>query len=369
MRNNPLRKIRLLDRYLFSEFIKTFLGTLLMLTGILMISLIMDNMKSFLASKESVYHVYLFIAYNIPRMAIMVIPPGLMFSVCFVVGQFNANKELVSMMAAGVSFYRTVTPLVLFGIFMWLFVLFANETIARKFNSLAAYEHSLIERGVGTKKDLVYQLHIKGKEGFYYVYWYDPPTKTVKGGFNYIKINDQNLADYVISAQTARFNPDKKNWTLLKVEEIYFDKQLNVQSFQNWEKKDYTFPETAEYFAKPRKSIDEMNFIELTDEITIRKNKGMPVSDLEVERHSIFAVPLMSLIVVIIGAIAGSFTRKSAGVASLGVTIIVVLLYYIMYSTGRSLGEKGGIPPGFAVWSTPVFFLFISYGLYKKFNL
>ena len=182
-----------------------------MLVGILIISQVMDNMKNFIASKESSIHIYLFLFYSLPKMATLVIPMSLMFSVCFVVGQFSTNKELVASMAAGVSFYRIVTPIFVFGAFMWIFMLFLSEVVVRPFNSLALYEQSLILKGVGTKTDLVYQLHIKGKEGFYYVYWYDAPTKSVKGGFNYIKLNKNNLAEYVISAQNAIYNEAEKN--------------------------------------------------------------------------------------------------------------------------------------------------------------
>ncbi|MCC6274697.1 MAG: LptF/LptG family permease, partial [Leptospiraceae bacterium] len=140
-------------------------------------------------------------------------------------------------------------------------------------------------------------------------------------------------------------------------------------SYLKFPEKIYLFPESADYFAKPVRKIEEMNFLDLTEEIKIRKNKGIPYFDLEVERHSIFAMPLMCLIVVLIGSIAGAFTKRSAGVASLGITIGVVLLYYIFYSTGRSLGENGGIPPSVAVWSTSIFFLGVSVTLYKKFNL
>lgn len=361
--------IRILDKYLFSEFFYTFLGTVIMLVGILVISQVMDNMKTFIASKESTIHIYLYLFYNLPKMATLVLPMALMFSVCFVVGQFSTNKELVASMAAGVSFYRIVTPIFVFGGFMWIFMLFLSEVIVRPFNSLAAYEYSLIQKGMGTKTDLVYQLHIKGKEGFYYVYWYDAPTKSVRGGFNYIKLNEKNLADYVISAQNARYNEAEKNWKLEKIEEIYFDEKMKVQSFTRYAEKIYNFPESADYFSKPRKKVEEMNLFEISEEITIRKNKGVPYSDLEVERHAIFAVPIMCLIVVIIGAIAGAYTTKSAGVMSLGISVGVVFLYYIMYSTGKSLGENGGIPPWAAVWSTSIFFFGVSFFLYKKFNL
>ena len=361
--------IRILDKYLFSEFFYTFIGTVIMLVGILIISQVMDNMKNFIASKESSIHIYLYLFYNIPKMATLVIPMSLMFSVCFVVGQFSTNKELVASMAAGVSFYRIVTPIFIFGAFMWIFMLFLSEVVVRPFNSLAAYEFSLIQKGVGTKTDLVYQLHIKGQEGFYYVYWYDAPTKSVRGGFNYIKLNEKNLAEYVISAQNARYNETDKNSKLEKIAEIYFDENMKVKNFTRFDEKIYNFPESADYFSKPRKKIEEMNLFDLSEEIIVRKNKGVPYADLEVERHAIFAVPIMCLIVVIIGAIAGAYTTKSAGVMSLGISVGVVFLYYIMYSTGKSLGENGGIPPWVAVWSTSIFFFGVSFFLYKKFNL
>ncbi|MBP9165650.1 MAG: LptF/LptG family permease, partial [Leptospiraceae bacterium] len=245
--------IRILDKYLFSEFFYTFIGTVVMLVGILIISQVMDNMKTFIASKESTLHIYLFLFYNLPKMATLVLPMALMFSVCFVVGQFSTNKELVAAMAAGVSFYRIVTPIFVFGGFMWIFMLLLSEVVVRPFNTLAAYEYSLIQKGVGTKTDLVYQLHIKGKEGFYYVYWYDAPTKSVRGGFNYIKLNQKNLAEYVISAQNAKYNETEKNWKLEKIEEIYFDEKMKVQSYTRYNEKIYNFPESADYFSKPRK--------------------------------------------------------------------------------------------------------------------
>jgi lipopolysaccharide export system permease protein len=77
----------------------------------------------------------------------------------------------------------------------------------------------------------------------------------------------------------------------------------------------------------------------------------------------------MSIIVVIIGAISGTFTKKSAGIASLGITIGIVLLYYILFSIGKSLAENGGIHPTIGVWFTPILFLVISLYLIRKFNL
>lgn len=99
---------KILDRYLFGEFFKIFIGTVILLTGIMLLSLVNDNMRNFTTTKAPRYHVALFLIYSLPKIiSTTVISMSLMFSICFTVGQFSVNKELVSMMAAGVSFLES----------------------------------------------------------------------------------------------------------------------------------------------------------------------------------------------------------------------------------------------------------------------
>lgn len=360
---------KIIHKYIFSEFIKIFIGSLIMLTGVLLISLLMENMKLFVVTQKKELHIFLFLVYSIPKMVVAVVSPALMFSVCFVVGQFTVNKELVSMMAAGVSFYRAISTILFFGFCMWFIVLIFSEFIVRTANKKAANEYSLAMKGVGHKADMVYQLHIRGSEGFYYVYWYDADKQQIRGGFNYIEIHKDNYPKRVITALNAIYQPETKTWKLENVEEQQYDPSLKLIYLEKFPEKIYSFPESAEYFAKPVKTPEQMNFFELNEEIQIRKAKGMPYGELEVERQAIFANPLMSFVVVIIGSIAGTFTKRSAGISSLAITIGIVIVYYILFSAGKSLGENGGLPPSFAVWFTPTLFGCISFFMYKRFNL
>lgn len=339
-----------------------------MLTGVLLISLLMDNMKLFVATKNKEWNIFLFLVLSIPKMIVAVVAPSLMFSVCFVVGQFTVSKELVSIMAAGVSFYRAVSTILFFGFLMWPITLLFNESVVRQANKEAANQYSKAMKGVGHKADMVYQFHVRGQEGFYYVYWFDTEKKQVRGGFNYIQIHAKNYPQKVISAMNAIYLEDKETWKLEQVEEMQFDENLNLVFYEKVAQKEYKFPEKPDYFAKPVKKPEEMNYWELTEEIQIRKQKGIPYGELEVERQSIIANPMMSFLVVIIGAIAGTFTKRSAGISSLAITIGIVIVYYIIYSTFKSLGENGGISPTLAVWFTPSLFGIISFIMYKKYK-
>jgi lipopolysaccharide export system permease protein len=340
-----------------------------MLTAMILVYEITNNMKYFVENKQNASYAYRYIAYSIPAMVVQVIAPSLMFSVCFVVGQFSANKELVSTMVAGVSFLRIVSPILFFGAFMWIFVAFFTQFIVIPSTKQAQFNQSYMIKGAGRLTDLVYQYHVKGKQGFYYVYWYDEKESAIKGGFNYIKVLPGGLPEFVVSAQRADYNKDSKEWTLHSVEEIRFDSDLNVNGYKKSEKDIYNFPESIQYFSKPNRNPDGLNFWELGDEIEERKEKGVPYLDLIVQRHTVFAMPLMCFIVVVIGSLAGALTKKSAGVASLGITIGVVLLYYIFYSTGKSLGESGGVPAFLAIWYTPILFMGGAGWLYKKMNV
>lgn len=209
--------LRILDKYLFGEFFKIFIGTVILLTGIMLLSLVNDNLRNFTTTKAPRYHVALFLVYSIPKIiSTTVVSMSLMFSICFTVGQFSVNKELVSMMAAGVSFFRIVTPLILFGILMWIIMLFVTELIVRPVNKLAKIEHDILTEGMGTLANSVYQFHVKGKEGFYYLYFYDPDKDEINGGFNYIRLRPDGSPETVISSLKAKYNYETKLWKMKK---------------------------------------------------------------------------------------------------------------------------------------------------------
>ncbi|APH40399.1 Permease, YjgP/YjgQ family [Leptospira interrogans serovar Copenhageni/Icterohaemorrhagiae] len=362
--------LRILDKYLFGEIFKIFIGTVILLTGIMLLSLVNDNLRNFTATKAPRYHVAHFLVYSIPKIiSTTVVSMSLMFSICFTVGQFSVNKELVSMMAAGVSFFRIVTPLILFGILMWIIMLLATELIVRPVNKLAKIEHDTLTEGMGTLANSVYQIHVKGKEGFYYLYFYDPDKDEINGGFNYIRLRPDGSPETVISSLKAKYNYETKLWKMKKVEEWHFDNDLKLSSQETYEEKEYELPEEPSYFKVPAGSVEEMNLFQLKEEEKRRIQKGLAYGDVLTEKHSVFALPMMTIIVTLIGTIAGYFTKKTAGVASLGITIGVVLIYYIFNSAGKSLGENGVIPPFAGVWITPSLFLGLCFWMFRRMNL
>ncbi len=76
-----------------------------------------------------------------------VVPPALMFSVCFIIGQFSVNKELVAIMVAGVSFIRIITPILFFGFVVWIVMTIFGQLVVIPSNRLAQIEYSIMAKG------------------------------------------------------------------------------------------------------------------------------------------------------------------------------------------------------------------------------
>ena len=356
----------LLDKLIFFNFLKTFLGTTFTLTVLMTISMVIDSMKVFVETKQSNYEIYLYIFYSLPKLLSVVFTPSTMFSSCFVISQLNVNKELLAIITSGVSFFRTIKVIFIFNIFFCVLFIFFNEFVVKVTNKMANNQMILIKGNSGNIKNLVYQYHVKGLKGFYYIHYYDRENQMIKGGFHYIEQKKDGSPVFVVSAETAKYNKETKKWILKEVEEILFDDKIEIQSLKKFEKKKYNFPENDDYFKKIKKNVEEMNFLELEDEILLRKKKGLPYFDLIVEKQAIFAFPFMNIIVFLIGCFTGSLAEKSSGVISLGITIIVFLIYYIVYSIFKSLGDSGQISPYIAVWITPFIFLMVTLFFFKK---
>ncbi|EPG73740.1 putative LPS ABC transporter, permease protein LptG [Leptospira fainei serovar Hurstbridge str. BUT 6] len=361
---------RILDRYVFSEFFKTFGGTCIMITALIFLNMVNTNLKDFSGTKAPKFHIWLYLAYSLPEIiASYSINMSVLFAVSFTIGQFSANKEIVAMMSAGVSFHRIVAPIVAFGFLLWFIVFLGTQFIVRPMNKLAKEEQKMITEGTGTLTNMVYQFHFKGKEGFYYIYFYDPVKDEIKGGFNYVKLTREQAPEYVLSSLKAKYNPQADIWKLTEVEETRFDDDLKVKSFERFPEKEYYLPEKPEYFKVPKGSVKEMNIFELSEEKDNRVRKGIGYGDVNIEEHSLFASPFLAVIVTLVGCVAGFFTKRVAGVASLGVTLVVILVYFVMSSAFTSVGENGVIPAWFAVWVTPAIFLGVLYGIYRRMRI
>lgn len=350
--------MKLLDKYIFIDFIRSFIMSLFALVFMFEIMTILDGMN--IDTKADPVHLQLYYIYSIPQIIYLVFPPALMFGVCFTVAQFTVARELVAVYSAGISFYRGILVLILSGIFATVFVFLFQNFIVTPVNVMAQDEMSIIRKDTGVVKDVIWQKNLRGREGYYFLYYFDRKKLRVLGGFNYLKVNKNRIPEIMYDAKKALYNQNTRDWTLQNVNILAYDEKGFIKERHYEDQKVLKLPEALEFFSNPTIDPQQLNIFQLNNEIKKRESLGMPTLPYRVQFHANISFPLMCFIVVIVGALAGNSGNLRSGgplIRSILLSTATILIYQITFRLGVSLGNNGVLSPALAGWGpTLVFF-------------
>ena len=96
------------------------------------------------------------------------------------------------------------------------------------------------------------------------------------------------------------------------------------------------------------------------------KNKGLPTSGPEVELSKKFSIPFTCLLFAFLGAPLGIKSSRSGKSGSFGVTVAVILVYYLGLIVTQNLGRIGKIHAYTSVWIPNIILLLVVvYVVYK----
>jgi len=334
--------------------LKAALLSLTALTFIVLISRVMDVTRLDISGKEK--HLYLYLLYSVPQTIMFVIPAALIFGVSFTLSSFVINQELTAIYAAGISFYRAAVPVLFAGVLAVLLVfLFMNFVVAGS-TRLSLSHYALLKKDTATVQDIVFQKNIKGRYGYYFIYYLDREKQRIVGGFNYLEIKEGKPVR-MLSASRAFF--ENGSWRLEKGSVIFFEEPFQVVRIENFAEKNEELPEGIDFFARPARSPLELNFFELLEEVELRRSAGIQATDYEVQMHINLSFPLMCFIVTLVGALSGSAPHsRGTGplIRSLLIAMGTMLSYEVLFRLGESMGKNQLLPPFVAGWLPTLIF-------------
>jgi lipopolysaccharide export system permease protein len=88
--------------------------------------------------------------------------------------------------------------------------------------------------------------------------------------------------------------------------------------------------------------------------------------DMSLELHRRFALPFACFIFVLVGMPLGIQHQRTGKGAGFSLSIGVLLIYYIVLSAGKALGERNLLHPAAAVWTPNLLFLVLGLYLFRK---
>jgi lipopolysaccharide export system permease protein len=110
----------------------------------------------------------------------------------------------------------------------------------------------------------------------------------------------------------------------------------------------------------------DMTFAELRETLRTHTADDKERRDTLIEFHRRFSLPFACIVFALVGVPLGIQNQRSGKASGFSVSIGVILVYYVVLSAGKTLGQKGLVHPAVAVWAPDVVFLLLGAYLVSK---
>ena len=306
---------------------------------------------------------------KLPGFLVLSFPMSVLLSTLLTYGKLSSNSELLALRSLGIKTSRFIVPALIVSIIMTGLTFFFN-------NSLVPYSNKLAEISIrdGLGKSTIIET---GNDVFFpgYGSLIDPKTNKPSEKNTYLTqiffsrvvqnkiMKNVTLLDFsrigskqVLSAESASFDKDNLRWIFKNGKIVYFssDAQTSIVNFGTYF---YPLGDGPLKVSEIQKDANDMTVAEAIAAKNIYENSGniKEARKMKVRIQEKFTLPCACLVFGLIGSSLGSKSNlRSSRSQGFGLSVILILIYYIMSFLFSSLGVKGLLTPFFAAW-LPVF--------------
>jgi lipopolysaccharide export system permease protein len=370
----PLRK---LDKLILGEFVPFFVMGVGAFTLLMVAVTLFKQMLTYVTNYGlSPAEVGVFFVFALPQIIAYTFPMAVLFAGLLAFGRLSDSQQITAARAGGIGFFRIVLPALVFAWFIVLSTFLLNEKVAPQ-SSLAAeqyIQHALVERGISQQRmDIAYMDQEAGwlfaaarGEGnmFYDVKWWDfsRPDQTV-----------------VYTADSGEWRENKWLFHNAVVMNISNDetegtdtgrKILRTLSSETLEMNISRTP--SDILASNRRGPDQLSLQELAAYMKSPEAAERTESyrrKIEATYHMKISAPFASLVFILLAAPLGLTPQRSSSTMGIGLSMILVFIYYMMTTFAVKVAEGGMLAPILAAWLPNVFFLLAGIYLNARFYM
>ena len=328
-----------MDRYIIGKFIGTYFFAIALIISLAIVFDFNENLSKFTQYnapwKAIVFDYYLNF---IPYFANLFSPLFVFIAVIFFTSKMAGNSEIISILAAGVSFKRLMVPYMVSCVFISIlsytlaaYVIPHGTVIRQNFESM--YKNN-------KKNTSAENVQLQVDRGVIaYMQHYDNVFK--KGyGFCLDKFENKKLVSHMTASeiQYDTISDSKYHWKATN---------WKIREFSKGQQETFTSPQLSEYISK---QIDR---------------GSQNVVQYQVEYHKRIASSFASFILTIIGASLSSRKRKGGMGMYLGLGLALSFLYIMLQTISSTFAINAGTSPILAAWVPNILFGIVAYFCYR----
>ena len=362
----PRRFIKRLDWYIIKKFIGTYIYSIALIISISIVFDVNENLAKFTQYHAPLKAIVLDYYMNfVPYFANLFSPLFVFIAVIFFTSKLAGNSEIISMLAAGVSFKRLMRPYMIscilisaLSFYLSAYVIPHGTIVRQNFESM--YKN----KKKNTAADNV-QLQV-GKGVIAYIQHYDNISK--RGyGFSLDKFENKKLISHMTASEIqydtisdSKYHWTASNWKIRQLKGLreHITSGMRKDTVILMEPTDLVYSKgQQETFTSP----------ELKDYISKQIDRGSGnVVQYQVEYHKRIASSFASFILTTIGVSLSSRKRKGGMGLYLGIGLALSFGYIMLQTVSATFAINADTPPILAAWIPNMIFAVIAYFCYRN---
>ncbi len=356
-----------MDRWLVAQILPPMIFAISAFTVIsLSVGVMFDLIRKIVEFGLPLFLAIKVIFYSLPSFLVLSFPMAVLLSTLLAYGKLSANSELLALKSLGIKTSRIIAPAIAVSIFMTGLTFYFNDNLVPTSNKLA---ESTLRAGIGSSFS-----GEKGKDNIMFSRYgsridslTNKPTKTntFLTHIFYASLFENNIMQEVtvldfsrqdiqqiLKAKSAQFDKNNSSWIFSDGSIVSIDQGGQTTNIQ-FEKYKYPFVEGPLDLARVPKDASEMTLKQALEAERIYKETGnlKEVRRIQVRIQEKFTLPCACLVFGLIGSSLGSKSNlRSSKSQGFGVSVILILIYYVMSFVFSSFGVKGLFSPIIATW-------------------
>ncbi len=356
-----------MDRWLIAQILPPMLFAISAFTVIsLSVGVMFDLIRKIVEFGLPLFLAIKVLFYSLPSFLVLSFPMAVLLSTLLAYGKLSANSELLALKSLGIKTSRIIAPAIAVSIFMTGLTFYFNDNLVPASNKLA---ESTLRAGIGSSFSSE-----KGKDNIMFSRYgskidsaTNKPTKTNQflTHIFYASLFENNIMQEVtvldfsrqdiqqiLKAKSAVFDKKNSSWIFTNGSIVSIDQGGQTTNIQ-FEEYRYPFIEGPLDLARIPKDATEMSLKQALEAERIYKETGnlKEIRRIQVRIQEKFTLPCACLVFGLIGSSLGSKSNlRSSKSQGFGLSVILILIYYVMSFVFSSLGVKGLFSPIIATW-------------------
>ncbi len=352
--------MKVLDKYLLREFLKALLFVLIAFIFIFVIVDLFDDLSKFIEKRVAIVDICLFYVYQIPSIAVLIFPVGVLLSLFFSLGMMAKHFEILALKANGISLYRIFGTYLVAGFIMSFGVIMVNELVVPAANErMEMHKRTKINKLPPIDYQMQNNIKYLGQKGYTYsIRMYDGKKELIKE-VTLFKFDEHHKIAFRVDALKAVWKDSVWQFQEGYVRSFSDSLEQQVEYFSA-----RFFPELEETpsdFSRRVKAIEEMNYAELRRYLQKLRRTGKDPSTALVELYTKVSFPFMTFIIILLGAPLSADTRRSGLALGFGLSLFISFTYWGVLQISKAYGINGNIPPLLSAWIPNLAFIIIGW--------